>query len=83
MPIEYSVDYFDDYKLFGVPEGSAFTCGGPLTSPYNPAAVGPFSGSDGRPLPGSADSPIPDVKQALGPLGGLLAGIVKRMPKWL
>ncbi|KAI5357278.1 hypothetical protein Slin14017_G122870 [Septoria linicola] len=83
IPIQYSIDYFDDYQLFGVPEGSAFTCGGPLTSPYNGAAVGPYSGSDGRPQPGEANPPIPDIKPALGPVGGLLDGIVKRMPEWL
>lgn len=81
--IGYSTDYFSDTELFGIPEGSVFTCGGPLTDPRNPAAVGPYSGSDGKPLPGSTPPPIPDVKQALGPLGGLLSGVVKRMPNWL
>ncbi|PPJ50226.1 hypothetical protein CBER1_07179 [Cercospora berteroae] len=83
VDINYSVDYFSDLELFGLPEGNVFTCGGPLTDPMNPAAVGPFSGSNGNPLPGEAQPPIPDVKQALGPLGGLLDGIVKRMPAWL
>lgn len=32
VDIEYSVDYFDDSALFRAPEGSVFTCGGPLTS---------------------------------------------------
>jgi hypothetical protein len=81
--IGYSTDYYSDLRLFGIPEGSVFTCGGPLTSPTNPAAVGPYSGSDGRPLPGEAEPAVPDVKKALGPVGNLLDGVVKRMPDWL
>ncbi|EKG20842.1 hypothetical protein MPH_01825 [Macrophomina phaseolina MS6] len=30
VDIDYSVDYFDDSQLFGMPLGSTFTCGAPL-----------------------------------------------------
>ncbi|CAK4032316.1 Hypothetical predicted protein [Lecanosticta acicola] len=41
--IDYSVDYFDDDKLFQAPVGSVFTCSGPL-QPDNQVGAGPGAG---------------------------------------
>ncbi|KAF7198261.1 Bifonsecin B biosynthesis cluster protein A [Pseudocercospora fuligena] len=83
-PIEYSKDYFDDDQLFGVPVGSAFTCGGPLISPYQYGSmdhvIPPPYQLQGQPRPqeqpGAADAATNNpLNPLVEPVSGLLQGI--------